>query len=845
MVLPDGTTVGAGDPDNRLVCRENAPPGAGADRLTDSPSVSVTNEFSPVGPSGPTPVALVEGRLRAELHPEADSSGGAVEAAARAAAAPLATYTCHYVDYPSRNAVKFTPPSPITLDNRLSVRVLGPITTVRDDRHTGARRPALAVTTSSSLVCFRLEVAKHTRRNGIVWRFAPGLRLCGTSGAGDHHPKPTTDEHGGEPGRPPTTTTTSTTTTTTTAPPTRRRPPLLRHDDHLDHDDDWPATLRGHDRERGVHPPSDSDRHVACAGAARSIRRATRQRAASRRAGHRRGRGGHHASPARLRAERERHRARERRPRPRRRHPGSRGRADPTTSIPVDLPGSGTSAARPTTGVVGAGRWIRGCSSAGRGSPTSAGRSARPISPATTARRARSWSSRRSAGLDVGLALLAQAAPEWGYTLAPRQRRRHRRDVSLQPADALRHEYRAELRDARNVTVVLHANALELRTDESAAHVTEVPVATLAGNRFRCWAQVVVAVGGLEVPRLLLLSDSTLPTGLGNDHDLVGRYFMDHIEGSVGTLELGDLPQATWAVGSATRRAMLALTPPRWNASSCSVRGHLRRDTPASAKYADDDTGVTAADDRWRAHRGGRRPSDVARRGGRGRAEAASRRAGSCSPTNTTRWSAPARAPICPVRLTSSVDPAALELVAREFGRAGIGRLRVDLDDPEDAASRFPRSASTSWARPGWRTTRSRVSSTPTCACTASTTSTSRRARCSRPSATPTPPSPSSRSTLRLADHLAVPRSDEPVRAHDPRAVPRARPPLPLSPRPLLAGLHPADPSPSPSSEFQLGAFGATYQPLGAGIEPVGKQAVEVYGVGSDRRDPPRRSLSA
>ena len=81
---------------------------------------------------------------------------------------------------------------------------------------------------------------------------------------------------------------------------------------------------------------------------------------------------------------------------------------------------------------------------------------------------------------------------------------------------------------------------MELRTDPSGAHVTEVPAATLAGNRFTVAArQVVVAVGALEVPRLLLLSDSTRPNGLGNDHDLVGRYFMDHIEGSVGTLELG------------------------------------------------------------------------------------------------------------------------------------------------------------------------------------------------------------------------------------------------------------------------------------------------------------------
>ena len=41
----------------------------------------------------------------------------------------------------------------------------------------------------------------------------------------------------------------------------------------------------------------------------------------------------------------------------------------------------------------------------------------------------------------------------------------------------------------------------------------------------------VVACGGIETPRLLLLSRSReFPRGIGNDYDLVGRHFMDHIQ---------------------------------------------------------------------------------------------------------------------------------------------------------------------------------------------------------------------------------------------------------------------------------------------------------------------------
>ncbi|MGH9200356.1 MAG: GMC oxidoreductase, partial [Vicinamibacterales bacterium] len=41
----------------------------------------------------------------------------------------------------------------------------------------------------------------------------------------------------------------------------------------------------------------------------------------------------------------------------------------------------------------------------------------------------------------------------------------------------------------------------------------------------------VLAVGGIEAPRLLLLSRSPeYPAGIGNQHDLVGRHFMEHLQ---------------------------------------------------------------------------------------------------------------------------------------------------------------------------------------------------------------------------------------------------------------------------------------------------------------------------
>jgi choline dehydrogenase-like flavoprotein len=89
--------------------------------------------------------------------------------------------------------------------------------------------------------------------------------------------------------------------------------------------------------------------------------------------------------------------------------------------------------------------------------------------------------------------------------------------------------YRKELEHAEHVRVFLYANALELGSDSAARQVTQVQVGTLSGRRFAVCAKLfVVATGGIENARLLLASNRVQAAGLGNGHDLVGRYFMDH-----------------------------------------------------------------------------------------------------------------------------------------------------------------------------------------------------------------------------------------------------------------------------------------------------------------------------
>lgn len=97
------------------------------------------------------------------------------------------------------------------------------------------------------------------------------------------------------------------------------------------------------------------------------------------------------------------------------------------------------------------------------------------------------------------------------------------------PSGVFMHQYRDELINSRYATVCIHANVTEIETTEDAKSVVSLRVAALNRDFSQVKAKVfVLAAGGIENARLLLLSDKVQKQGLGNSNGLVGRYFMDH-----------------------------------------------------------------------------------------------------------------------------------------------------------------------------------------------------------------------------------------------------------------------------------------------------------------------------
>jgi choline dehydrogenase-like flavoprotein len=120
---------------------------------------------------------------------------------------------------------------------------------------------------------------------------------------------------------------------------------------------------------------------------------------------------------------------------------------------------------------------------------------------------------------------------------------------------------RQVLDTSSNVTTVLHANVDVLELDEDGDAIRTVVVTPepgtgcmvnapgnrldvpfpAPGGRFRVSAKLfVLAAGGIDNARLLLASNGRRSHGLGNQHDLVGRFFMEHLHMWPGRLVPAD-----------------------------------------------------------------------------------------------------------------------------------------------------------------------------------------------------------------------------------------------------------------------------------------------------------------
>jgi choline dehydrogenase-like flavoprotein len=124
----------------------------------------------------------------------------------------------------------------------------------------------------------------------------------------------------------------------------------------------------------------------------------------------------------------------------------------------------------------------------------------------------------------------------WGFA---RSRLNHTEIMNL--AD----EFKIE--DADNIRTLTNATVVHINTDDAGTAFRSLEISTLDGARsFVAGKICVLAIGGIENARLLLISNRQHKAGLGNAHDVVGRYLMDHPGTRIGHFKKEDVKASNY-----------------------------------------------------------------------------------------------------------------------------------------------------------------------------------------------------------------------------------------------------------------------------------------------------------
>ena len=96
-----------------------------------------------------------------------------------------------------------------------------------------------------------------------------------------------------------------------------------------------------------------------------------------------------------------------------------------------------------------------------------------------------------------------------------------------------------------DIKVFLYATLTHINTSVDGTAVTNLEIRGPDGQNRNIVAQAtVLCAGGIENARILLASNRIVSSGVGNFHDQVGRYLMDHPRGPVATFNTSEHDKA-------------------------------------------------------------------------------------------------------------------------------------------------------------------------------------------------------------------------------------------------------------------------------------------------------------
>lgn len=125
--------------------------------------------------------------------------------------------------------------------------------------------------------------------------------------------------------------------------------------------------------------------------------------------------------------------------------------------------------------------------------------------------------------------------------------------------------YRDDILNAANIHLFTYANLTEIELDAGGQQVTGFKLKTLEGKSHRVKAKhYVMACGTVQNTRYMLASNAVIKQGVGNQNDLVGRFFMEHPHLETANMMLANNHNMDFYFedfGTSSPFGMLALAP--------------------------------------------------------------------------------------------------------------------------------------------------------------------------------------------------------------------------------------------------------------------------------------------
>lgn len=122
-------------------------------------------------------------------------------------------------------------------------------------------------------------------------------------------------------------------------------------------------------------------------------------------------------------------------------------------------------------------------------------------------------------------------------------------------------KYLNAITDSRKISLYTYATAVDLKASPGLNAIEELTIRNYAGKTHRVRARAfVLACSTIQNVRLLLASNSQVPAGLGNQHDQVGRYFMEHVEVKAAELQFDRPRRVDFYLRNRTARVELTVS---------------------------------------------------------------------------------------------------------------------------------------------------------------------------------------------------------------------------------------------------------------------------------------------